>query len=157
MTIGNIISEPLNIFRKDLHKKDKIIKVIKAMQKVDLSEILFNRFPHELSGGQCQRVGIARAIINDPKILVCDEPVSSLDLSVQSQILSLLNDLKENLNLTMIFVSHDLSVVKNISDEVMVLKEGKMIEYGLVDNIFNSPQNIYTKELISSVPSPIPV
>ena len=157
MTIGNIISEPLNIFRKDLHKKDKIIKVIKAMQKVDLSEILFNRFPHELSGGQCQRVGIARAIINDPKILVCDEPVSSLDLSVQSQILSLLNDLKENLNLTMIFVSHDLSVVKNISDEVMVLKEGKMIEYGLVNNIFNSPQNIYTKELISSVPSPIPV
>jgi ABC-type oligopeptide transport system ATPase subunit len=90
-------------------------------------------------------------------MLICDEPVSSLDLSVQSQILNLLNDLKNNLNLTIIFVSHDLSVVKNISDEVMVLKEGKMIEYGQVNNIFNSPQNIYTKELISSVPSPIPV
>ena len=157
MTIGNIISEPLNIFQNNLARKDKIFKVIETMQKVDLSEILFNRFPHELSGGQCQRVGIARAIINNPKMLICDEPVSSLDLSVQSQILNLLNDLKNNLNLTMIFVSHDLSVVKNISDEVMVLKEGKMIEYGQVNNIFNSPQNIYTKELISSVPSPIPV
>ena len=157
MTIGNIISEPLNIFQNNLARKDKIFKVIETMQKVDLSEILFNRFPHELSGGQCQRVGIARALINNPKMLICDEPVSSLDLSVQSQILNLLNDLKDNLNLTMIFVSHDLSVVKNISDEVMVLKEGKMIEYGQVNNIFNSPQNIYTKELISSVPSPIPV
>ena len=157
MTIGNIICEPLNIFRTDLDKKEKMFRVLEIMDQVDLSNILYNRFPHELSGGQCQRVGIARSIINNPSVLICDEPVSSLDLSVQSQILDLLNSLKEKLNLTMIFVSHDLSVVRSISDDVMVLKKGKIVEKNSVNNIFYHPAEEYTKELISSVPSPIPV
>ena len=134
-----------------------MFRVLEIMDQVGLSNILYNRFPHELSGGQCQRVGIARSIINNPSVLICDEPVSSLDLSVQSQILDLLNSLKEKLNLTMIFVSHDLSVVKSISDDVMVLKKGKIVEKNSVDNIFHHPTEEYTKELISSVPSPIPI
>ena len=97
MTIGNIICEPLNIFRTDLNKKEKMFRVLEIMDQVGLSNILYNRFPHELSGGQCQRVGIARSIINNRSVLICDEPVSSLDLSVQSQILDLLNSLKEKL------------------------------------------------------------
>ena len=157
MTIGNIICEPLNIFRTDLNKKEKMFRVLEIMDQVGLSNILYNRFPHELSGGQCQRVGIARSIINNPNVLICDEPVSSLDLSVQSQILDLLNSLKEKLNLTMIFVSHDLSVVRSISDEVMVLRKGRIIEKNSVYNIFYNPKKEYTKELISSVPSPLPI
>ena len=128
MTIGNIISEPLEIYRKDIGKDIKTLKVLEVMEKVGLSDLLYNRFPHELSGGQCQRVGIARSIINEPDVLICDEPVSSLDLSVQSQILTLLKELKINLNITMIFVSHDLAVVKSISDEVMVLNQGLIVE-----------------------------
>ena len=122
------------------------------MEKVGLSNLLYNRFPHELSGGQCQRVGIARSIINEPDVLICDEPVSSLDLSVQSQILSLLKELKISLNITMIFVSHDLAVVKSISDEVMVLNQGLIVENNTADNVFSNPQNEYTRKLISSVP-----
>jgi len=122
------------------------------MEKVGLSDLLYNRFPHELSGGQCQRVGIARSIINEPDVLICDEPVSSLDLSVQSQILTLLKELKINLNITMIFVSHDLAVVKSISDEVMVLNQGLIVENNTADNVFSNPQNEYTRKLISSVP-----
>ena len=152
MTIGNIISEPLEIYRKDIGKDIKTLKVLDVMEKVGLSDLLYNRFPHELSGGQCQRVGIARSIINEPDVLICDEPVSSLDLSVQSQILTLLKELKINLNITMIFVSHDLAVVKSISDEVMVLNQGLIVENNTADNVFSNPQNEYTRKLISSVP-----
>ena len=152
MTIGDIISEPLDIYRKDISKKNKTYKVLDVMEKVGLSDLLFNRFPHEVSGGQCQRVGIARSIINEPDVLICDEPVSSLDLSVQSQILNLLKTLKINLNITMIFVSHDLAVVKSISDEVMVLNQGLIVEKNTSEKLFGNPQNEYTKKLISSVP-----
>ena len=152
MTIGNIISEPLETYRKDIGKDIKTLKVLEVMEKVGLSDLLYNRFPHELSGGQCQRVGIARSIINEPDVLICDEPVSSLDLSVQSQILTLLKELKINLNITMIFVSHDLAVVKSISDEVMVLNQGLIVENNTADNVFSNPQNEYTRKLISSVP-----
>ena len=152
MTIGNIISEPLEIYRKEIGKDIKTLKVLEVMEKVGLSDLLYNRFPHELSGGQCQRVGIARSIINEPDVLICDEPVSSLDLSVQSQILTLLKELKINLNITMIFVSHDLAVVKSISDEVMVLNQGLIVENNTADNVFSNPQNEYTRKLISSVP-----
>ena len=113
---------------------------------------IIDAYPHELSGGQCQRVGIARSIINEPDVLICDEPVSSLDLSVQSQILTLLKELKINLNITMIFVSHDLAVVKSISDDVMVLNQGLIVENNTADNVFSNPQNEYTRKLISSVP-----
>ena len=157
MNIGNIIKEPVEIFNKNLPSIDKAFKVISVMDKVGLSENLYNRYPHELSGGQCQRVGIARAIINEPEVLICDEPVSSLDLSVQSQILDLLDELKLNYNLTMIFVSHDLSVIKNISDNVIVMHEGKIIEKNNSKDLFSCPKNEYTKKLIRSVPSPIPI
>ena len=152
MTIGNIISEPLEIYKKENDKKSKTLKVLDVMEKVGLSDLLFNRFPHELSGGQCQRVGIARSIINEPDVLICDEPVSSLDLSVQSQILDLLKSLKNKLNITMVFVSHDLAVVKSISDEVMVLKQGEIVEKSSAEQVFNNPKDEYTKKLISSVP-----
>jgi ABC-type microcin C transport system duplicated ATPase subunit YejF len=157
MTIGSIIKEPLDIFNEQLSKQKKEEKIFQLMNDVGLSNDLFNRYPHELSGGQCQRVGIARALINEPSVLICDEPVSALDLSIQAQILDLLNDLKSKYNLTLIFVSHDLSVIKAICDKVLVLKHGIIIENRNTDDLFNNPKDDYTKKLISSVPSPIPL
>ena len=157
MTIGSIIKEPLDIFNGQLSKQEKEEKIFQLMNDVGLSNDLFNRYPHELSGGQCQRVGIARALINEPSVLICDEPVSALDLSIQAQILDLLNDLKSKYNLTLIFVSHDLSVIKAICDKVLVLKHGIIIENRNTDDLFNNPKDDYTKKLISSVPSPIPL
>lgn len=156
MTIGKIISEPLEIFRKDLKKQEKEILVIKSMKDVGLSSDLFNRYPHELSGGQCQRVGIARSLINKPSVLICDEPVSALDLSIQAQILELLKDLKTKYKLTVIFVSHDLSIIRSFCDRVIVLKNGNILENKKTNDLFNNPENTYTKKLIASVPSPIP-
>ncbi len=156
MTIGSIIKEPLGIFNKNLSKNETTERVIALMSDVGLSSDLYNRYPHEISGGQCQRVGIARALINKPSVLVCDEPVSALDLSIQAQILDLLDVLKHKYNLTLIFVSHDLSVVKAICDNVIVLKSGKIIENGITSDLFKNPKDPYTKKLISSVPSPIP-
>ena len=156
MTIGKIISEPLEIFRKDLKKQEKEILVIKSMKDVGLSSDLFNRYPHELSGGQCQRVGISRSLINKPSVLICDEPVSALDLSIQAQILELLKDLKTKYKLTVIFVSHDLSIIRSFCDRVIVLKNGNILENKKTNDLFNNPENTYTKKLIASVPSPIP-
>jgi ABC-type oligopeptide transport system ATPase subunit len=127
------------------------------MKDVGLSNELFNRYPHELSGGQCQRVGIARSLINKPSVLICDEPVSALDLSIQAQILDLIKLLKEKYKLTVIFVSHDLSIIKSICDRVIVLKNGNIVESNDTDILFSKPNNDYTKKLISSVPSPIPI
>ena len=127
------------------------------MKDVGISIELFNRYPHELSGGQCQRVGIARSLINKPSVLICDEPVSALDLSIQAQILDLIELLKEKYKLTVIFVSHDLSIVKSICDRVIVLKNGNIVESNNTDILFSNPNSDYTKKLISSVPSPIPI
>ena len=157
MTIGKIISEPLDIFKKNLKIKEKEELIIAAMKDVGLSNKLFNRYPHELSGGQCQRVGIARSLINSPSVLICDEPVSALDLSIQAQILDLIQAIKEKYKLTIIFVSHDLSIVKSICDRVIVLKDGNIIESNNTIDLFKNPQSVYTKKLISSVPSPIPL
>ena len=143
MTIGKIIAEPLDIYNKTLKNKQKEEIVINVMKDVGLSDELFNRYPHELSGGQCQRVGIARSLINKPSVLICDEPVSALDLSIQAQILN--------------FVSHDLSIIKSICDRVIVLKNGNIIESNDTDILFSNPNSDYTKKLISSVPSPIPI
>ena len=157
MTIGKIISEPLDIYRKNLKIEEKEELVITAMKDVGLSNKLFNRYPHELSGGQCQRVGIARSLISNPSVSICDEPVSALDLSIQAQILDLIEAIKEKYKLTIIFVSHDLSIVKSICDRVIVLKDGNIIESNNTINLFKNPQSVYTKKLISSVPSPIPL
>jgi len=157
MTIGKIISEPLDIYRKNLKTREKEELVINAMKDVGLSSELFNRYPHELSGGQCQRVGIARSLINKPSVLICDEPVSALDLSIQAQILDLIKILKDKYNLTIIFVSHDLTIIKSICDRVIVLKDGNIVESNSTINLFKNPESSYTKKLISSVPSPIPL
>ena len=157
MTIGSIIREPLDIFNKQLSRKEKEERIFQIMKDVGLTNDLFNRYPHELSGGQCQRVGIARALINKPSVLICDEPVSALDLSIQAQILDLLNSLKNKYKLSLVFVSHDLSVIRSICDRVIVLKNGLIVENRETKDLFNNPRDNYTKKLISSVPSPIPL
>ena len=152
MTIGNAIMEPMqvhNILNTDEERKEKVKDLL---TKVSLNPSHFYRYPHEFSGGQRQRIGIARALAVDPKFIICDESVSALDVSVQAQVLNLLNDLKEEFGLTYIFISHDLSVVKYMSDRMVVMQEGKIEEMGDADQIYNSPKTEYTKRLIDAIP-----
>jgi peptide/nickel transport system ATP-binding protein len=128
-------------------------KVAELLHRVNLSASMMNRYPHEFSGGQRQRIVIARALALSPDFLVCDESVSALDVSVQAQVLNLLNDLKKDLGLTMLFISHDLSVVRYMSDRIMVMNRGKIVESGFAEEVYNHPQNSYTKQLIEAVPS----
>ena len=125
------------------------------LHKVGLDETFGSRYPHQLSGGQRQRVGIARAIAVSPKLIVCDESVSALDISVQAQVLNLLNDLKENFGFTYIFISHDLSVVQYMSDQLLVMQQGKLVEVGDADEIYALPKSNYTKRLIEAIPKGI--
>ena len=127
-------------------------KTITLLNKVGLDESAFNRYPHEFSGGQRQRIGIARTIALKPKLIICDESVSALDVSVQAQILNLLNSLKKDFGFTYIFISHDLAVVKYMSDNLMIMKKGEIVEKGDADKIYNAPSNSYTKRLINSIP-----
>lgn len=150
-TVRQILSEPL-IISKEFTKKEINDRVESLVQLVGLDLHHLGRYPHEFSGGQRQRIGIARAIALNPQLIVCDEPVSALDVSIQSQILNLLKKLQKELNLTYIFISHDLSVVEHISDRVAVMYLGKFVEVGTRDQIFNNPQHPYTKILLSSVP-----
>jgi len=126
--------------------------VIELLEKVDLDSEHFDRYPHEFSGGQRQRIVIARALALNPSFLVCDESVSALDVSVQAQVLNLLNDLKKQLGLTMIFISHDLSVVHYLSDRIMVMNKGKIEEIGNADDVYLNPEKDYTKKLVASIP-----
>jgi oligopeptide transport system ATP-binding protein len=127
--------------------------VREMMQKVGLLPNLINRYPHEFSGGQCQRIGIARALILKPKLIICDEPVSALDVSIQGQIINLLKSIQNELKLSLIFITHDLSIAKHISDNIMVLYFGKAVEMNSSKEIFSNPLHSYTKKLISSVPT----
>ena len=149
-TIGYIISRPLviNENQSDYNVKTKVIEILEL---VGLSEEYYNRFPNQLSGGQRQRVAIARAIILKPQILICDEPTSALDVTIQSQILDLLNDLKQKLKITIILISHDISVVKYFSDRIIVMYNGQIVETGNTEDIINNPKETYTKKLMSSV------
>ena len=152
MTIGNAIMEPMqvhNILSSDEERKEKVKELL---SKVSLDPSHFYRYPHEFSGGQRQRIGIARALAVDPKFIICDESVSALDVSVQAQVLNLLNDLKDEFGLTYIFISHDLSVVKYMSDRMVVMQEGKIEEMGDADQIYNSPKTEYTNRLIDAIP-----
>ncbi len=152
ITIGNAIAEPLHVYEKNLTKIQIKEKVICLLEKVGLSTNDFKKYPHEFSGGQRQRIVIARALILQPEFVVCDESVSALDVSVQAQVLNLLNDLKQEFKFTALFISHDLSVVKYISDRIMVMKEGKIIETNTPENIFIQPKNSYTQQLINAIP-----
>jgi ABC-type oligopeptide transport system, ATPase component len=132
--------------------KERKNRVAELLQKVDLGPEYFNRYPHEFSGGQRQRIVIARALSLNPSFVVCDESVSALDVSIQAQVLNMLNDLKKEFGFTIIFISHDLSVVRYISDRIMVMNKGKIEESGSADDVYFNPQKEYTKKLIASIP-----
>lgn len=152
MSIGRIIAEPLLVHFPDMLRKDREGRVLKAMQQVGLSEDLINRYPHEFSGGQCQRIGIARALVLQPRVIICDEPVSALDVSVRAQIINLLMGLRDELGLSLVFIAHDLGVVRHISDRVMVMYLGRVVEHAPTQSLFDSPIHPYTRALIDAVP-----
>ena len=152
MTVGDIVAEGIDIHKLASSKKERMEKVYSLLEIVGLNREHASRFPHEFSGGQRQRIGIARALGVDPEILVCDEPISALDVSIQAQVVNLLKDLQKQRNLTLLFIAHDLSMVKYISDRVAVMYRGKVVELGKPENVYNNPVHSYTKSLISAVP-----
>ncbi|MBB6484225.1 ABC transporter ATP-binding protein [Rhizobium lusitanum] len=156
MTVGDIIAEPLTVFEPKLTKAQRQDRVREIMAAVGLVPEMINRYPHEFSGGQAQRIGIARAVITRPKLIICDEPVSALDVSIQGQVITLLRRLRKEFGLTLIFISHDLSVVRLISDDVLVLYLGKVVEAGDAATVFDHPAHPYTQALFSAAPIPDP-
>ena len=154
MTIGEIIAEPLNIQKRYKTQEETRAQVLKVMEVVGLNTKYYNRYPHEFSGGQRQRIGIARAIVLNPSLVVCDEPVSALDVSIQSQVLNLLRQLQESMGMAYIFISHNLSVIKHISDRVMVMYLGHVVELADKKELFANPSHPYTQALLSAIPVP---
>ncbi len=155
MTVGDLLSEPL-MLHKIVPESDRTARVGQLLQQVGLKPEHAGRYPHEFSGGQRQRIAIARAIAVEPQLIVCDEPVSALDVSIRAQVLNLLKDLQAQLGLSYIFISHDLSVVRHIADEVMVMYLGRIVEQGPRDQIFTDPRHPYTRALLSATPNPDP-
>lgn len=153
-TVMDTIAEPLKIHKLVTNKSDRLERVLYLMELVGLSDRLMNAYPHELDGGRRQRVGIARALAVEPKFIVCDEPVSALDVSIQAQILNLLGDLQDKLGLTYIFITHDLSVVNHFSDDIAVMYLGRMFEKASADELFANPLHPYTQALLSVIPIP---
>ena len=151
MRVGEIVGEGLLIHQLGNQQAQRA-KVIQMLKRVGLTEADMEKYPHEFSGGQRQRIGIARALVLEPKVVVCDEPVSALDVSIQAQILLLLKELQAEMNLSYIFISHDLRVVRHIADEVAVMYQGKVVEFGEVNEIYQSPKAEYTRNLLSAIP-----
>jgi peptide/nickel transport system ATP-binding protein len=152
LTIGAALAEPMKVAGVESSAKERKKRVAELLQKVSLPSATMSRYPHQFSGGQRQRIVIARALGLCPDFLVCDESVSALDVSVQAQVLNLLNDLKKELGLTLLFISHDLSVVRYMCDRIIVMQAGSMVESGPAEEVYLQPQNQYTKSLIEAVP-----
>jgi len=153
-TVSQIISEPIKIHNLIPNNKERESRVLELMKTVGLADRLFNTYPHELDGGRRQRIGIARALSVNPKFIVCDEPVSALDVSIQAQILNLLKELQEKLNLIYMFITHDLSVVNHFSDHIAVMYLGKLVEKAPAEELFAHPMHPYTQALLSAIPVP---
>jgi len=156
MTVGETIAEPLRIFEPDLKTRERAVRVGEMLERVGLAAHMIGRYPHEFSGGQCQRIGIARAMILSPQLLICDEPVSSLDVSIQGQIVNLLLDLQRDAGTAMLFISHNLAVVRHLSHRILVMYSGRLVEIAPRDALFATPIHPYTRALLAAVPSPSP-
>lgn len=156
MTVGQIIAEPLRTYRRGLSKSEIAAKVGQLMERVGLQPGLSNRYPHEFSGGQCQRIAIARALILNPRLVICDEPVAALDVSIRAQVVNLLQELQKDFGLSMIFIAHDLSVIRHLSTRIMVMYFGKVMELAPARSLIERPLHPYTRSLIASVPVPDP-
>jgi oligopeptide transport system ATP-binding protein len=156
MTAGEIVGEPLQVHRPDLDRAARDAAVSEALARVRLDPALVTRYPHELSGGQCQRIGIARAMVLQPRLLICDEPVSALDVTVQEQIVTLLADLKRESGLAILFISHNLAVVRRLCERILVLYLGRMMELAPAAAVYSEPLHPYTRELLESAPIPDP-
>jgi oligopeptide transport system ATP-binding protein len=156
MTVGEIVEEPLRVHRPELNANERARAIADMLVRVGIAPELVNRYPHEFSGGQCQRIGIARAMILRPRLLVCDEPVSALDVSIQEQIVNLLADLKREYGMCILFVSHNLSVVRRLCDRVLVLYLGRMMEVASSERLYTGALHPYTRDLLEAVPIPDP-
>jgi oligopeptide transport system ATP-binding protein len=156
MTIEQIVAEPLKTQRPDIGRAESRARVQAMLERVGLNAYHLQRYPHVFSGGQCQRVGIARALIGEPRLVICDEPVSALDVSIQAQIVNLLRDLQRELSLSLLFVAHDLAVVKAISHRVLVMYLGRVMEFGTKEAVYSAPMHPYTRALLAAVPAPDP-
>ena len=152
MTVGDIVGEAIDIHKLAANKKERHDRIISMLEKVGLNSEHANRYPHEFSGGQRQRVGIARALAVNPQFIVCDEPISALDVSIQAQVVNVLEDLQQELGLTYLFVAHDLSMVRHISDRIGVMYLGKIVESGESDEVYDNPCHPYTRALLASIP-----
>ena len=155
MTVGRIVAEPLQTHRIGT-RRSRRASVARLLEIVGFDPSYTNRYPHEFSGGQRQRIGIARALALNPKLIVCDEPVSALDVSIQAQILNLLKDLQRDLGLTYLFIAHDLAVVRSMSDAIAVMHDGRIVEQGPAEDVYTNPQSDYTRALLAAVPVPDP-
>jgi oligopeptide transport system ATP-binding protein len=154
MSVGEILAEPLAIFEPALGKPERRTRIAAMLERVGLAPQAAARYPHEFSGGQCQRIGIARAMMQSPQLLVCDEPVSSLDVSIQGQIVNLLSDLQRELGTAMLFISHNLAVVRHLSDRVIVMYAGRIVETATREELFGAPVHPYTRALLAAVLDP---
>ena len=153
LTIEQTLLEPLIVHQIGNSHKDRVIRIIALLEEVGLGKEHLSRYPHEFSGGQRQRICVARALTTEPEFIVCDECVSAMDVSVQAQVLNLLKSLQKSRGLTYLFISHDLGVVKFMSDEISVMQNGKIVENGSAESIYKSPQTEYTRQLINSIPA----